>query len=102
MSLLVGAHNVGHWMTETLLPKFEFQKPEVSQRQGPDYCPQLLPQDGEILVPVGMSRDIKVNGTNLPGVDRVCIYHWSENEVLTFVNVFAKKAISAILFKPFC
>ena len=53
--------------------KFEFQNPEVSNKPGPDDCPQLLDQDGEILIPVGVSRDIKVNGTNLPDVDRVRI-----------------------------
>ncbi|XP_072026114.1 plexin-A4-like [Amphiura filiformis] len=48
--------------------------PEIAPRQGPEECPQLIAQDGERLVPVGVSRDITVIGKNLPDMNRVTSY----------------------------
>ncbi len=45
----------------------------MSDKQGPEECPQLLSQEGEILIPVGVSKSITVIGKNLPDEDRVCI-----------------------------
>ena len=44
-----------------------------SAKKGPEECPQLLAQQGEILIPVGVSKSITVIGKNLPDEDRVCI-----------------------------
>ena len=57
-----------------IVADLKFQIPDLlGKRQGPGECPQLIPQDSEILVPAGVNRDIKVNGANLPDDNRVCL-----------------------------
>lgn len=51
-----------------------FQNPENSTaRYGPEQCPQLIAQDREMLVPVGVERSISVSVENLPDASKVCI-----------------------------
>ncbi len=42
-----------------------------SAQHGPTKCPQLVAQDGQILVSDGLSTEIMVTGENLPDVNKV-------------------------------
>ncbi|XP_071807388.1 plexin-A2-like [Asterias amurensis] len=41
------------------------------KNRGPEFCPQIQPQGGEVLVPVDISRKIAVNVSNLPETDMI-------------------------------